>query len=193
MTRSLVAAIAAAALLIAALAIWSLPDRGTGPAGGKPDSESASAPSRPIGPLPAPGGRTVLTITGVARGNVGARTTKVDLATLERRLPQHQVAIHEPFIKKDVSFTGVRMSDLLRAAGVATSAGTVYMHALDDYTVNLPIAGVAADGLLATRADGKRIPVAEGGPIRLVFTEGSELGSNPDNWIWSIDSMRPSR
>jgi DMSO/TMAO reductase YedYZ molybdopterin-dependent catalytic subunit len=43
--------------------------------------------------------------------------------------------------------------------------------------------------LLATKVDGARIPVDEGGPIRLVFPADSTVGKNTDLWIWSIDSI----
>ena len=44
--------------------------------------------------------------------------------------------------------------------------------------------------MLATRADGARMSLREGGPVRLVFPTGSELGRNSDNWIWSVDWIR---
>ena len=44
--------------------------------------------------------------------------------------------------------------------------------------------------LLATKADGKHMPVDRSGPIRIVFPDGSSLGRNPDLWIWSVSSMK---
>ena len=161
-----------------------------------PSKGATPAPPRPVAerlasakPLPAPVADAVLRITGVTRGNVSARTTKVDLATLNA-VAHESVTVHEPFLKHDVTFTGVRMSELLRRAGVKGSARTLHMHALDDYQVDLPIAEFAADGLLATRADGKPIPIAKGGPIRLIFTASSAIAANTDNWIWSLDSVQ---
>lgn len=156
-----------------------------------PRTAAAPAPTRtaPARPLPAPSADAVLRVTGVAPGNVGAHVTKVDFATLDA-LANERVTVREPFLKRDVTFTGVRISQLLRRAGVPLSARTLHMHALDDYTVDLPIATFATDGLLATRADGKPIAIAKGGPIRLIFTGDSSTAANTDNWIWSIDSMR---
>jgi hypothetical protein len=160
------------------------------------DEGATTAPPRsvatsvaPVKALPAPAGDAVLRITGVARGNVTARTTKVDLATLDA-VGHESVTVHEPFLKHDVTFTGVRMSKLLLRAGVSPSARTLRMHALDDYQVDLPIAEFATDGMLATRADGKPIPIAKGGPIRLIFTASSAIAANTDNWIWSLDSVQ---
>jgi hypothetical protein len=127
----------------------------------------------------------------VAHGNVSARTTKVDLATLDA-VAHASVTVHEPFLKRDVTFTGVPMSKLLLRAGVNASARTLHMHALDDYHVDLPIAEIATDGMLATHADGQLIPIAKGGPIRLIFTARSAIADNADNWIWSLDSLKAS-
>jgi hypothetical protein len=180
--------VAAAAVLAGAgvLALSSM-HAGNGAAAAPP--RPAATRVAPIKPLPAPAGEAVLRITGVARGNVTARTTKVDLATLDA-VAHESVTVHEPFLKHDVTFTGVRMSELLRRAGVKASAHTLHMHALDDYQVDLPIAEFATDGMLATRADGKPIPIAKGGPIRLIFTASSAIAANTDNWIWSLDSVQ---
>jgi hypothetical protein len=180
-----------AVVAVAVVAGGALALSSTGPSKG-----ATAAPTRPVAkrlapakPLPAPLGDPVLRITGVTRGNVGALTTKVDLATLDA-VAHQSVSVYEPFLKHDVTFTGVRMSELLRRAGVKASARTLHMHALDDYHVDLPIAAFAADGILATRADGKPIPIAKGGPIRLIFTAASAVAANTDNWIWSVDAVQ---
>jgi hypothetical protein len=157
---------------------------------------AAATPPHPVAtrpaavePLPAPTDDAVLRVTGVRRGNVGAGTTKLDLAALDA-VAHESITVYEPFLKHDVTFTGVRMSELLRRAGVKASARTLHMHALDDYQVDLPIAAFAADGMLATRAAGKPIPIAKGGPIRLIFAASSAIAANTDNWIWSLDSIQ---
>jgi hypothetical protein len=164
---------------------WTGPSPGATPVPPRPVAQRPA----PVTPLPAPTGEAVLRVTGVAHGNVGPRTTKVDLATLDA-VAHESVTVYEPFLKHDVTFTGVRMSELLRRAGVKASARMLHMHALDDYQVDLPIAALAADGMLATRADGKPIPIAKGGPIRLIFTASSAIAANTDNWIWSLDSVQ---
>lgn len=185
-TVTVVSVVGAAVL---ALSLLGGGDRATGrPA---PRAAAPVAPARvvPARPLPAPSGAAVLRITGVATGNVGAHTTKVDFASLDA-IANERVTVREPFLKHDVTFTGVRMSELLRRAGVRGSARTLHMHALDDYQVDLPLAELTTNGLLATRADGKPIAIAKGGPIRLIFIADSTVAANTDNWIWSIDSMQ---
>ena len=144
-------------------------------------------------PIPQPQGKTVLRVTGVQSGNAGAHATEVDLRTLEQ-LPQVKERVREPFLKRDVSFSGVRMADLLAVMGVSPSSGGIDMHALDDYHVGFTQAELTSSGaVLATRADGARIPVKDGGPIRIILTRPGKLADNSDNWIWSVDRMRASR
>src|SRR6266540_2102812 len=122
------------------------------------------------------------------RADVG-RSLAFDQKTLDA-MATSTATIFEPFVKKDIRFTGIPMSDLLTRAGVAPTATKVNMHALDDYKVEFKVPDLMAPGvLLATRADGAAIPIGKGGPIRLVFPPGSTAGKNKDVWIWSIDSM----
>jgi hypothetical protein len=144
-------------------------------------------------PIPAPNGKAVLRITGVESGNAGTHTTAVDFRTLEQ-MPQVKSRVYEPFVKHDVSFSGVRMSDLLAVIGVSPSAGSIYMHALDDYHVTFTRDQLAASGaVLATRAAGARIAIKDGGPIRIIHTRSGRVADNGDNWIWSVDRMKASR
>lgn len=183
-------AICVAALMAgaAALAVWQLPDRSHDDVP-QATGWSAAPASAPAKQLPAPKGKPVLRLTGVTKGNAGPHTTKLDFATLDD-LGREHVTIYEPFLKRKLSFTGIRMSRLLRLVGLPSSASALYMHALDDYHVNLPVGGVASDGFLATRVDGQPIRIAKGGPIRLLFTDDDGLGANTDNWIWSMDRVR---
>jgi hypothetical protein len=97
----------------------------------------------------------------------------------------------EPFLKRRVMFEGVLMADLLAVAGVPESASKVSMLALDDYKVDFKLDDVrSSQMLLATKADGKHMPIDRSGPIRIVFPDASSLGRNPDLWIWSVASMK---
>ncbi len=135
--------------------------------------ESAAAP------LPAPTGEVVLTVAG-AEGVVDA-----DLAGIEG-LGTVTTKVYEPFIEADVEFTGVPVDVVLAAAGVPLDAPLTWV-ALDDYEVSFTRAAAAAEGaLLATRQDGAPIPVADGGPIRVVFPQpDAPLARDLNLWIWS--------
>ncbi|HKQ02458.1 MAG TPA: molybdopterin-dependent oxidoreductase [Actinomycetes bacterium] len=138
----------------------------------------------------APQGEVVLTLTGdIGTANKGSKL-ELDLASLEQ-MRRVRVEAAEPFLKRRVTFEGVLLSDLLAVAGVPSSASKVSMTALDDYKVDFKLDDVrSSQMLLATRADGKHMPVDRSGPIRIVFPDSSSLGRNPDLWIWSVASMK---
>ncbi|HEV3464731.1 MAG TPA: molybdopterin-dependent oxidoreductase [Actinomycetota bacterium] len=137
-----------------------------------------------------PKGEVVLTVTGdIGTANKGDRL-ELDLASLEK-MRRVRVEAAEPFLKRRVTFEGVLLADLLAVAGVPDSASKVSLTALDDYKVDFKLSDVrSSQMLLATRADGKHMPVDRSGPIRIVFPDGSSLGRNPDLWIWSVSSMK---
>ena len=133
-------------------------------------------------------GPAVLTVTGAAGGS----PVVVDFPGLDA-VATRRYDIYEPFEKRNVAFKGVELAAVLDAAGVPASATRVRMTALDDYLVDLDMADVRKGGvILATRADGAAITVKEGGPIRIVFRDGSEVGKNTDRWIWSLNRLEVS-
>jgi hypothetical protein len=139
-----------------------------------------------------PKGEVVLTMSGEIGTRNQGKKLALDIASLERmRMVRMQTT--EPFLKRKVTFEGVLLSDLLAVAGVPNSVSKVNMTALDDYKVDFTVADVrSSQMLLATKADGKRMPVDKAGPIRIVFPDSSSLGRNPDLWIWSVSTMRLS-
>lgn len=152
---------------------------------------SETSPELPEDPLPAafedgvpePTGEVVLTVTTADTEH------DWDIATLER-LPQRDLTILEPFVDEEHTYTGPLWADVLRASGVdLTTAGPVEVVALDNFVVDLPTDAETLDGLvLAHLEDGERIPIAEGGPIRLVFPPTNPAGENLNNWAWSVRS-----
>ncbi len=140
--------------------------------------------------ISAPKGEVVLTVTGdIGEVNKG-RKLELDLASLEE-MRQVRLEAAEPFFKRRITFQGVLLSDLLAVAGVPDRATRVSLTALDDYQVDFKVADVrSSQMLLATRADGKHLPVDRSGPIRIVFPDSSTLGRNPDLWIWSVSTMK---
>jgi hypothetical protein len=136
------------------------------------------------------GDDVVLTVSGdIGTANKGSKL-ELDLASLEK-MRQVRLEAAEPFLKRRVVFEGVLLSDLLKVAGVPDSASKVSLTALDDYKVDFNVSDVrSSQMLLATKADGKHMPVDRSGPIRIVFPDGSSLGRNPDLWIWSVATMK---
>ena len=140
----------------------------------------------------APKGEVVLTMSGAIGTRNQGKKLALDIASLER-MRTVRMETSEPFLKRKVTFEGVLLSDLLAVASVPGSASKVNMTALDDYKVDFTVADVrSSQMMLATKADGKRMPVDKAGPIRIVFPDSSSLGRNPDLWIWSVSTMRLS-
>jgi hypothetical protein len=140
--------------------------------------------------ISAPEGEVVLTVSGdIGAANKG-KELALDLASLEQ-MRRVRMEAAEPFLKRRVMFEGVLLSDLLAVAGVPDSASKISLTALDDYKVDFKVADVrSSQMLLATKADGKHMPIDKSGPIRIVFPDSSSLGRNPDLWIWSVASMK---
>ena len=187
----LVSTVVAAILLAAVVAV--MYSTGGADRARNADAPSLAAPKAiSAEPLPAPRGEPVLRIEGVTRGNVSAHVSEVDFATLDRAASK-EITLREPFVKRKMAFKGIPMDELLRRAGADPSARMVRLHALDDYHVDLPMSDLRSAGLLATRADGRKMAIAKGGPIRLVFSGDGKTARDSDNWIWSIDSVRVKR
>jgi hypothetical protein len=140
--------------------------------------------------LPAPAGAAILTMTGRLSAANQGHPVALDLAGLGR-LSQVEVHVYEPWVKKDLDFRGVWLQDLLNAAGLADDATTLRLTALDDYSVSLTLTDIRAGGiLLATgTGTGAHIPIADGGPTRIVFLKGLPAGANADQWIWSLKTI----
>lgn len=69
----------------------------------------------------------------------------------------------------DNRFGGVAVQPLLARARPFPSARYVLVHALPDYTTNLPLSDLDRPGnLLATHHSGEPLPAEHGGPVRLL-------------------------
>lgn len=140
--------------------------------------------------IPAPTGKRILRVTGDISQSNHPKGVHLDLATLED-MPTVEATIYEPFLKTDVTFSGVMMEDFLEVVGADPDAGGVHMIALDDFVAELPIADLTSGTvMLATRQDGKPLKLRAGGPSRIVFLNQEGLGSNTDMWIWSVEHMK---
>lgn len=130
----------------------------------------------------------VLSLEGpmLAVTNDGARLA-LDLATLER-LPQVRTTVYEPFVEREVTFTGVPMSDLVGWAADGADVAAVVALGLDDYHITFTPQQLD-HAVLALREDGAPIGLDNAGPTRIVFAPDSDIGDNPDLWIWSLESL----
>jgi DMSO/TMAO reductase YedYZ molybdopterin-dependent catalytic subunit len=78
---------------------------------------------------------------------------------------------------------------VLAEAGIPASA-TINTVALNDYEYTSEAQPmITSDALLATQRDGVPIPYDQGGPVRLVFPDGTPLSRVLDAWNWSLASI----
>lgn len=104
-------------------------------------------------------------------------------------LPTTTIDLFEPFIKVRSRFTGVSLADLFDAVGIK-AADSVSTLALNEYEyVNTAGKFTASNGLVAYEQDGNPIPVDRGGPIRIVFPDGSALSLALEAWNWALRSI----
>lgn len=161
--------------------------------GGNPGSVSTSSPATQAGPStsnpygvpaidPAGPNEPILTVEG------GSTPLSLTLDQLNA-LGDVTITIDEPFVKKPQTFRGVPLATVLSKAGIPDTA-TIDTVALNDYRYASAVAPmVESQALIATKRDGAPIPYDEGGPIRIVFPNGTPLSTVLDAWNWSLASI----
>lgn len=170
----------------------------TGTGAGAPDERPSPTPVSspaimPGDPVPPPSGKVVLTLTGVPNTNVGD-TLQFDLDTLERLGTVEYTVFDGQALGTEVTFSGPLVRTVLDVAGA--SGTTMHTVALNDYSVEVPMKDARElPLLLATRADGEPMTVAEYGPTRFVYpTEGYDLDPTvyDPRWIWQLKAIKVS-
>lgn len=131
---------------------------------------------------PAPPGLPVLKVSG------GSAPLSLTLDQLNA-LGSTTVTIDEPFVKRQETYSGVPLAAVLDKAGIVDTA-TIDTIGLDQYHY-VSTAGPMIDSraLIATACQGAPIPYDQGGPIRIVYPDGTPLSSVLDAWNWSLASI----
>lgn len=119
------------------------------------------------GELPPPAGRPVLEISGaIGRANAPGKAL-FDLPLLET-LGVRELVTTTPWTEGEQHFSGIDPRALL--AAVDARGSELEAMALDGYRVVIPIADLERfPMLLATRRDGRPMPVRERGPLWLIY------------------------
>ena len=148
-----------------------------------PDADASAVPD-------APQGQPLLMITGRIAATNGDGTLSLDHAQLDR-LGLLAISVDDPWARQRIDVQGVWLRDLVALARPDTGATSLHLTALDDYQIDLSLADVRTHSIfLATRTgDGAALPVEEGGPTRVVFTDDLAARFSPDLWIWNIQTI----
>ena len=124
----------------------------------------------------------VLTVTGPS----GTQTYTMDQL---REAATTTISVDEPFVKQRIEFSGVPMAQLFEPAGIA-GAAVVDTIALNDYAFDAPAnVFTDSDAIIAVKQAGGDIPIDKGGPIRIVFPDGTPGATNLDAWNWSLERI----
>jgi hypothetical protein len=152
---------------------------------------AAVSPLSFAGPLEAPKGRTILSVSGKIDAKNKGDLAVFDMAMIEK-LPQHSFTTRTPWYDKPVKFTGPLLSDVL--AAVKASGTTVSAVAINDYKISIPVGDIQQHGVLMARLiDDKPIPVRSKGPLFVVypFDNAAELRSSVyyERSIWQLKAL----
>mgnify|MGYP006278402119 CR=1 FL=1 len=178
--------VASVALCALVLGLAACSKSGSGSSSTTAKSDKATTTSNPYGAgVVDPPGPTdvVLTVTGPG----GTKEFTMDQL---KALGTKDLTIYEPFVKRNIAFTGVPMAAIFDTVGIAGDV-RVNTEALNEYVYDKSTAAdfVGSDGLIAVAQEGKPVPVDQGGPIRIIFPDGTKLSKNLDAWNWSLEKM----
>jgi hypothetical protein len=124
----------------------------------------------------------------VLRLNGGSTPLSLTLDQLNA-LGSTTITIDEPFVKRRETYSGVPLATVLGKAGIPDTA-TIDTVGLDDYHYGSPVKPmIESQALIATERNGAPIPYDQGGPIRIVFPDGTALSLVLDAWNWSLASI----
>jgi hypothetical protein len=149
---------------------------------------------KPGSPVPTPKGDPVLKIEGKISNTNSGTTLELDMATLES-IGVVEYSVDDPFAekgaKKNILYSGVLLSQLLKVAGAAPDATTLKLWALDDYSTDMKISTASKwPVLIATRADGVYMPIDKKGPLISVlpFNDFPEIDhlTYDSQWLWAL-------
>lgn len=177
-------------ILMMSVLIWLLPACGvTGDE--KLYDRIAQASLDPGDPIPKPSDDIILTVSGdISIINDNNQLT-FDIKTLEM-LGLIRYKVDDPWLQKEVTYSGVLLSDLLKFAGASDSVTVVYATALDGYAVAIPIKEIEDwPVLLATQSDGTYMTVENSGPTRIIFPYGvhDDISVARNYSVWNLKSL----
>lgn len=130
-----------------------------------------------------------LRFSGRLKGSPAGMT--LDVEALER-LPQGKVVTETPWVTGMTTFEGPLMSTLLESVGA--QGEKVRIVALNDYTIDVPVSDFKRwPVVLATRINGKRIPVSRRGPFYMMYPFTADKSLYTEIYfarcVWQIKSI----
>ena|SRR5258708_769556 len=142
--------------------------------------------------IPAPQGNVILTVTGKIGTTNSGSDIKMDLPMIET-VGQVDYTVMDPFEKKNATYRGVLMSNLLDLWQVSKDATKLHVVALDDYSVDVPMSDLRKYPVIfALKENGDYMPVSVHGPAMLVYPYNDfqfDTAVYNNYWAWQIKSI----
>lgn len=143
--------------------------------------------------IPLPTDETLITIRGKIQNTNQDETLLLDRETIES-LQLVQFEIFDLFERKNVTFEGVLLQDLIKLWQIDPEATSLEMVALNDYQINLPLASLEEVPMLfALKQDGQYMQPDYRGPAMLIVPHFGNSSTfehpRPYYWIWQISTI----
>jgi hypothetical protein len=141
--------------------------------------------------IPAPANDVVVTLSGNITTSNSDGLLELDLPTLEK-FGLVQYTVTDPWLREDITYTGVLLADLIEIAASPDSVTAVTVTALDGYSANIPLAEIQRwPVLLATRANDQYLTIASNGPTRIIFPydDHQDLTAARNMSVWNIEFL----
>ena len=153
-------------------------------------STVSQASIQPGDSIPSPTGEVILTVDGNISQKNSGNELQFDMSTLES-LGLVKYDVDDPFVKRNIIYTGVLISQILKVSGAAEDAEILTLIALDDYSVDMKVAdAVKWPFMVATQADGEYMPIDKNGPLLTIipYNDFPELDhlTYDSVWVWSL-------
>lgn len=105
-----------------------------------------------------------------------------------------EYSFYDPYLKKDVTYTGVLLTDFIEAYQGETPTNALSMKALDGYLVEFFRDEWERDKIvIATKIDGEYMSYKDLGPIKIVYPEYKESSKDKPSdfikWIWMVKTI----
>ena len=143
------------------------------------------------GPLPAPTGKVVLTLTGnITKPNAGKQAV-FDLKMIEA-LPQHSFTTRTPWYSTPVKFTGPKLADVLAAVGA--QGKDIQAVAINNYQITIPMSDTQRyPVVMAWKINDQPIPVRAKGPLFIAFPYDDDAALRTAQYyersIWQLKQL----
>jgi hypothetical protein len=149
-----------------------------------------AATAETVAPARPPSG-TILTVIGLNENTFSHGQVEFTLEQLQGMEPS-QITTSSIWTEGPHRFTGVMLRTLIEELQI--EGQTLRLHALNDYTADLPISETTAEApMLAYLIDGAPMPVRDKGPIWVIYPYDSSEAFRSietfDRSVWQLDRI----